>query len=64
MSCKNFENWPQKKKKKKSKQTNPGTEDELKAIETLPVRPLMTNLKMTVRADGAVSACSFAPFSR
>ena len=30
----------------------------------LPVRPLMTNLKTTVRADSAVSACSFAPFRR
>ena len=43
---------------KKCEQVNPGTEDELYLTKMTLVRPLMTNLKVTVRADCAVSACS------
>ena len=48
---------------KKWKQIDPGAKDELylKTIKVMPVRPLMTNTKMTVRADYAVSACSPPP---
>lgn len=37
------------------------TVTELKTIKIMLVRPPMTNFKMTVRADSAVSACSSLP---
>ena len=39
------------------------TVTELKTIKIMLVRPPMTNFKMTVRADSAVSACSSLPLS-
>ena len=35
----------------------------IKTIKMMPIRPPMTNVKMTVRADCAVSACSPLPAS-
>ena len=46
---------------KKWEQTDPGTKDWLYLIEMTLVRPAMTDLKKTVRADCAVSACSPPP---
>ena len=60
ISYHNSKNWPQRNENNhhwKWRLTVP------KTIKMTLVRPLMTNFKMTIRADWAVSACSPLPLS-
>ena len=58
-SCHNSENWLQ----RNGNRLTLELKAVLKTVKMTPIRPLMTNFRMTIRADCEVSACNPLPSS-